>query len=454
MTPRQLVGILRARWRLAAWICGAVFLASVVLTLLWPAEYEASASVIVDIRADPATGAVNPDQLMANYLVTQVDIAGSDRVARLVVQKLKFDQDPGSRQAWLAKTGGKGDFIAWIIDGLKKKVSIAPGKDSTVITITALWDDRKTAAMVANAFAEAYVNTTIDLKVEPAREYAAWFAERSHTIEAEVEAKQKRLSDVQSASGITATDDKLDIETARLTDLSAAATRAQEDYAQKDAKQRQAESHPDAVADVLQNPLISELKSELAQADSRLRDLAATVGVNYPQYQSGAAQVASLRTRIAEEETKILNSLKSDAQLALRQQNDARLALEAQKHRVLELRHDRDQVQLLQNDLTAAQRALDDVAQRRSQTSLEGQIQQTNVLPLTEAVEPPRRARPIIRLNLAVGLLLGMVLAVGTILQLELLNPIIRSGEDMLRVLSVPLLGSVRSARLTETHPS
>lgn len=446
MTPRQHVGIFRARWRLAASIFGAVLLTTVIVTLLWPVQYQAGASVVVDLKPDPTTGTVSPDQLLASYMVTQVDIASSDRVARSVVHQLQLDQEPERREAWLASTGGRGDYVGWIVERLRKKISITPSHDSSVITISALADDRKKAALLANAFVEAYVNTTIDLKVEPARQYAAWFAERSRGLQTELETKQKRLSDYQSDNGITAIDERLDIENARLTDLSASATKAQEEYAQKESKQRQAESHPDSMSDVLQSTLIAGLKAQLGAAESKHKDMAASVGVNYPQYKAGEAEVASLRAQIAEEENKVLNSLKSDAQLALRQQTDARAALEAQKKRVLELKHERDQMQLLQNDVAGAQRAFDDVTQRRSQTTLEGQLQQTNVLPLTQAVEPPRRARPVVRLNLAVGFLLGLVLAAGTVIQLELVNPIIRSAEDMLRVLPVPLLGSVRSA--------
>lgn len=94
MTLHQLLVILRARRRLASRIFGAVLLATIIITALWPRQYEASASVVVDVKADPATGTVNPDQLLTSYLATQVDVASSDRVARLVVKLLKYDQDP------------------------------------------------------------------------------------------------------------------------------------------------------------------------------------------------------------------------------------------------------------------------------------------------------------------------------------------------------------------------
>ncbi|MDB6008668.1 MAG: chain length determinant protein EpsF [Gammaproteobacteria bacterium] len=446
MTYRQFVGILRARWRLVAAIFGGILLLTALGTIFWPRAYEATASVVVDINADPTTGTVNPDQLLTSYLATQVDIASSDRVVRRVVKALKLDADPERRAKWLRKTGGEGDFIAWLIHGVRTEIAVTPSRDSSVITITALTSDRKSSVALANAFAEAYVDTTIDLKVEPARQYAAWFADRSREFQADLEAKQKRLSDYQTANGITATDEKLDIESSRLADLSTAVTKAQEEYQEKDSIQRHAQAGADSVPEVLQNPLISSLKSELAMAESKLKDLSTNVGVNYPQYQAAAAQVASLRARLAEETAQILSSLKGDAQLSSRQHSDARAALEAQKRRVLELKHQRDQVQVLQNDVTAAQKALDDVTQRRSQNSLASQIEQTNVLPLTEAVEPPFAAVPVIKLNVAVGLALALLLSVGTALVLELNNPIVRTEEDLLRVVGAPLLGSVRSA--------
>lgn len=442
MTFRQLIVILRARWPLAASIFGGVLLVTAVATALWPRQYEADASVIVDIRSDPTTGTVNPDQLLTSYLATQVDIASSDRVARRVVKTLRLDMDPQTRQDWL-DGGSKGDFTASIVESLRKKITITPSRDSSVITIAALSHDRKTAAALANAFAQAYLDTTIDLKVEPARQYASWFTDRTRELQADLEAKQKRLADYQAVNGITATE-KLDIENERLADLSTALTRAQAEYQKSASKERQAERNPDDLPEVLQSPLIGGLKADLALAESKQKDLSTGVGVNYPLYRSAEAQAASLRSRIAAETEKVVNSLKNDAQLTLRQLNDAQAALEKQKKGVLEFNRGHDQLQVLQNDVLAAQRSLDDVAQRRSQTSLESQLQQTNVLPLTQAVEPPLRASPVIRLNLAIGFLLAVMLGTGVPLILELNDPLIRGEEDLRRVLAVPFLGAIR----------
>jgi chain length determinant protein EpsF len=443
MTLHQLLIILRARRRQALSIFGGVLLLAILITVIWPRQYEANASVVVDVKADPTTGTVNPGQLLTSYVATQVDVASSDRVARLVVKLLKYDKDPEKLQDW-KDAGSPGDFAGWEVESLRKKIVVTPSRDSSVITITATAGDRQGAATLANAFVEAYVDTSIDLKTEPAKQFAHWYSDRIRELQAELVVKQKRLSDYQSANGITATDEKLDIENSRLADLSSAVTKAQAEYEKSASKLRLAETNPDDLLEVLQSPLISGLKSELALAESKQNDLSTNTGVNYPLYQSAEAQSNVLRQRITTETQKILNSLRSDAQLTQRQLQDAQAALDAQKKRVLSFTGDRGPLQALENDVLAAQKAIDDVSQRRSQSSLEGELQQTNVLPLTEAVSPPYRSSPIIRLNLAIGFLLGAMLGIGIPVILERRKPIIRAGEDLRRVLSVPFLGAVR----------
>jgi len=78
----------------------------------------------------------------------------------------------------------------------------------------------KTAAILANAFAQAYIDTNIELKVDPAKQYATWFDERSRALRADLEAKQKRLSDIRPKRASLPPRRRLDIENARLAELS------------------------------------------------------------------------------------------------------------------------------------------------------------------------------------------------------------------------------------------
>ena len=208
MSLNQFLVILRARWQIAVVTFLAVVLLVTFTSLIWPKQYTATASIVIDSKSDPvaangAGGGGMTAQPQATYVNTQADIIASQRVAQRVVRTLKLDQQPEARKLW-AK--GTGDDISVTIANLllEKKLNVAPAHDSpthasNVIDISVQWSDPVTAAALANGFAQAAIETNIELKVEPAKQYATWFDQRSHALRADLEAKQKLLSDFQSA---------------------------------------------------------------------------------------------------------------------------------------------------------------------------------------------------------------------------------------------------------------
>jgi len=446
MSLKQFMLILLARWKVATGIFVVVVVAGALITLLSTTMYTAAATVVVDTKADPIAGVANQTQLMSSYIATQVDIISSPRVAQRVVKLLKLDTDPNYVQQWRDSTDGKGNIVVWIAAKLEKKLAVTPSRDSSVIEISIEGPDPKFAAVLANAFAQAYMDTAIDLRVDPAKQYAAWFAEQSKALLLDLQAKQKKLSDWQSETGIVATDGRLDIENARLAELSSQLVQIQALRQDSQSRQHQSSSDYDSLPEVLQNPLIANLKGELSLAEAKLQDIGTSMGKNYPDYQNTAAEVASLRQRIAAETAKIAESLGNTTQINLRREADIRAALDAQKKKILELSHERDQAAVLQNDVVTAQRNLDAVTQRLAQSSLESQSQQANISLLTAAVEPMFRSSPRLLLNAAITVFLGGVLAVAAALGLEFSDRRIREDIDLAQLNGIPLL--VRMPRI------
>jgi chain length determinant protein EpsF len=441
MTLRQLLLAIRARWGITLGIFCAVVFVAVLIGLLSPRLYTASATVVVDAKADPVAGAGYVTPMSTGYIATQVDIISSERVAQRVAKLLKLDQSPESVKQWRDSTGGEGDVAAWLGSKLQKTLSVTPSRDSSVIEISVTWTDPTNAAIMANAFAQAYIDTNIELKVEPAKQYAVWFDERSRALRSDLEAKQKRLADFQAQTGIVATDGRLDIENARLSELSSQLVSIQALRQDSASRQRQINGDPESMAEVLQSPVIGSLKGDLSRAEAKLHDIATNLGKNHPDYQNTAAEIAGLKTRIADESARIAASLGNNTQVMMRRENDIRAALDAQKKRMLDLTNQHDQVSVLLNDVTTAQRNLDAVTQRLAQSSLESQLEQTNIVLLTKALPPLFRSSPRLSLNLLMGVLLGGILSVGTAIFLELRDRRVREGSELLELLGVPLFG-------------
>jgi chain length determinant protein EpsF len=448
MSLNQFLVILRARWLIAAGIFLAVVLLVAFASVIWPKQYTATASIVIDSKSDPVTsagGAAAPGQPVATYVNTQADIIASERVAQRVVKSLKLDQQPEARKLW-AK--GPNDDISVAIAQLllEKKLLVAPAHDSpthasNVIDISVNWSDPATAAALANGFAQAAIETNIELKVEPAKQYASWFDQRSRALRADLAEKQKKLSDFQSKNGIVATDEKLDVENARLAELSTELVTIQGQRQEAQSRQHQSGSDISTLPEVLQSPVIQSLKAALSQAEAKKPDVAARLGKNHPDYQAVEGEISNLKSRIAQESANIAASLGTSTQSSLRRENDVRLALEAQKKKVLDLKYQHDQAGMYLNDVTAAQRDLDEVTQRLAQSNLESLTQQTNVVQLSTATVPTDPSSPKLVINLIVGIFLGGVLGIAAALGVEMRNRRVREDEDMVDLLGVPLLG-------------
>src|SRR6185295_9892652 len=100
MTLKQYLRILLAR----KWLVLAVFMlvaaAGVATTLLLPKQYTAETSLIVEVRVDPALGALAPALAAPSYMATQVEVLKSERVASRAVKILGVERSPTAVAQW------------------------------------------------------------------------------------------------------------------------------------------------------------------------------------------------------------------------------------------------------------------------------------------------------------------------------------------------------------------
>jgi chain length determinant protein EpsF len=448
MNFSQFLAILRARF--------AVFLATALLTvgatvavsLLIPKQYTAVTTVVIDSKgADPVLGVMMPVQMMPGYLATQIDIIQSKRVAREVVKALRVSESPGARQQWQNETSGAGTVEDYFAELFLKKLDVRPSRESSVIEIGFTGSDPTFAATVANAFAQAYQRTNLELRVQPARQSAAWFDERMQQLRKDLEAAQTKLNAYQREKGFTAQDERLDLEQGRLSELSMQYTAAQAQAVDASSRERQLReflargASPETLPDVLANPLIQNLKSQLSLTEGRLQQMMSQLGRNHPEVKRLEADIEGQKAKVKGEIASAAASLSNSAKIAQRRESELRAAVADQKARLLSFNLGRDEQQVLIKEVENAQRAFDVAAQRSQQTNLESQSSQTNIAILSPAVPPVDPSFPRLTLNVILSIVLGLLLGLGVALLMELLSRRIRSAQDLAIVVGVPVLG-------------
>src|SRR5471030_671306 len=262
MNFAQFLLILSARKRVVFWTLFITVLATTAVSFLLPKTYKGTSSLVLNSKGvDSLTGLTMPGQLLPGYMATQIDIITSKNVAMRVVDQLKLAQNSAVIEQFNSDTDGKGDVRNWLADILLKKLEIVPSRESSVVDITFKGSDPQFVAAVANAFADEYQKISIQLKVEPMKKASLYFDTQLKLLRDNVELSQNKLSKYQQDHGIVSVDNRLDVESNRLNDLSAQLVLAQGQAMEAASRRSMAQGTQSAESpDVATNPLIQNLK--------------------------------------------------------------------------------------------------------------------------------------------------------------------------------------------------
>lgn len=442
MTLSRLIQVLRGRWRLAAAVLGGALLAAVVLSALATREYRATSSVLVDMRSsDPVVGAAVTaalgNAMGTGYMATQMDLVQSERVTLRAMKLAGLDHDATLKARWQEETDGRGSYETWVVERMRKKQEVLPTRESGVMTISFAAPDAKVAADVANAYVQAFIDTTLELRVEPAKRYTEFFDQRVSQLRAALNAAQVRLSTYQQANGLVATDERLDVETARLSELSSQLSAWQTASADSSSRQQTAKGVlPEAASD----PVLIGLSGELARQELKVSDLRQRLGESHPQLQEALAGAAQLRARIAAESSRLAGGVATNNRVNQSRVEQLRAMLDEQRVKVLRMKRQRDDARVLLSDVESAKSAYDAMLARANQSGLESLNTQTNVSVLQVAVPPMLPSSPKPLANLVVALVIGGLLSVATVLVREFGDPRMRTVDDVVIDLKQKLL--------------
>ncbi|HJW03210.1 MAG TPA: GNVR domain-containing protein [Azospira sp.] len=410
------VSALMARYRLFLLIVAATVLTTTAVSLILPKTYIATVALLTDARDEQVLGnrlGPPPERERLGYLQTQVDILTGPQVARQVVTDLKLATEPAMQKEFQSDTNGTGSIEDWVAKILLRDVKVDTSQ-SSVIRLSYSTSNPEFAARVANAFAQAYLDTVLRLRTEPNKQASSWFNEQLKGLRSNLEQAQKRLAQYQQEKGIVSADERYDIENSRLSELVTRVAR------------NQGTGNEAATA-------------ELARAEASLREMSSDLGPMNPQLVRQKAIVNGLRERLANETR---NAAADDLGLSRRARN-ARLvaAMEAQRDKVLQLKVARSELAVLGHDVELAQRAYDDAMQRQMASGLESRASQTNVSILDPAAVPNKPTRPRVLLNIALSVVVGILLAMTVVYLLEMFDQRVRWLSDLDSDPQVPLLG-------------
>ena len=472
----QILAAARRQVRVVVLLAGMGLLVGAVYAVTVEPEYTATADLIIDSQKDKNQVSASIAELTfdTSAIDSQVEVLKSEKIALAVIAALHLDSDPEftrgkgsvfgeglvalrrvfevgrwfvSRQDMDAEA--KPDMDRAAIARLKGNLDVRRIARTYVLAISYTSTDRAKAAVIANAFADAYINEQLDSKFEATRRAAAWLQNRLTELKQQSIDSDLAIQRFKAAHGIVVTggDKPGLISDQQLSELNEQIIGARADTAKAEARYQQIQDLlrsgriGAAVPDSLSNPVINDLRSKYLAASKSESQLEAKLGSSHIQVVELKREMAEYNRLIYEELQRISESYRSDAEVARQKEQSLARSMSSLVGQSEITNETLVQLRQLQRE-SETYRSLYQTFMQRYQETLQQQsfpISEARVI--TGATSPQVPSYPRRGLVSALGLLFGVLFGAGVGVVRERRDRVFRSASQVRDELGLELLG-------------
>ncbi len=344
--------------------------------------------------------------------------------------------------------------IAAFLSGVK----VTPVPKSRLIEVSYTSTSPENAAAYANAVAKQYIEQNLEFKFLASKEASDWLAEKLTEQRRRVEAAEQAVQAYRERNQVVVSpDERVNASIARLGEYTSAMTKARTERLEKEAMYNQMRAvQGDRAAlnsfqAVTSNPVVQELKAQLASAVRTHAQLAEKLLDRHPDLIKAQKNVEAIQARLDTEIANVVKSARTEFLAAKAAEDSLTEAYESQKRETLQTNRGGVEFAVLQRDAESNRQIYDSLMQRVRESNLVGEPK-TNNIQILDAADVPRvpsgssRAR-----DLRYGALAGLTLAFALVWFFEYIDNRIKSPTDIQRYLGLPFLGLV--PRLSDKKP-
>lgn len=419
----------------------ALFALGVVVLMVLPVRYAATALVVLDPRELRIT--TEQDVLPgigqdAAALQSQIEIAKSDGFLRPLIEQLKIADDDDI-------AGGHTDMTR-LLEKFRSRLEITRRGLTYVIAISFTSNRPERAAYYANAIAEAFVASQGRVRTAATDEAADWLKDRLKALNERLRASEDAVAAFRLEHKILNAGKDSTTQQLRVTDLnqqvSAARLRTEEAKARYDQVQRDLKAN---VEGPVKQDLLSMLRAQRSTLNDQIAQKKAVYGERHPDLAISYSQLADINRQIESERKKNIETAKSEYEAQLEQQRALEKQLKAVETQMLVDGQALVKLQELQRDADANRNIYEQFLSRFKTTNEQRQLQASQTKIASAAIPPLRPTRPPLALLLA-------ALAIGSLLTSTAAVAVTTSMSDQSAPTEAPMQAAVADTRARQVQ--
>jgi polysaccharide biosynthesis transport protein len=449
--PSEIWRVLAKWWWLIAAVVIACLVAAVIISLMVQPMYRAQSTLEVNLEGvrvvDEKMGSLDGGQRNEReFLNTQAELLRSRGLAERVARSLNLANNADVFDPSMDRAARELQAIG-LVQG---SVTVEPVRDSRLIQITTISSDPALAAAIANAYGTSFIQTNLERRYE-ATSYARNFLEqRINSVRQRLENSERQLVAYAQQQGIVTLTvnsgpgqtSEQPLDAASLASMNASLSQARADRIAAEQRYRQA-AGGGATTDSQNNPTIQALRQQQAQLQSEYQEKLGIFRPEYPAMVQLRSRIESLNQAIQRETGNVSGALRSEFEAAVGRESALQARVDSLTQALLNLRERSIQYTILQREVDTNRSLYDALLQRYKEVGVAGGIGANAVSVVDQARVPNAPFKPNLPMNMALGLLAGLVLGLGGAFGLEWMDDTIKSPDDITSKLGIAPLGII-----------
>lgn len=338
-----------------------------------------------------------------------------------------------------------------VSNALLGMVEINPLKNTFLCEISFITRDPKLTMMLANAWADEYINFSLESQYEYTQTAEDLISSQVKSLQLEITDKERLLQDYSRAKSVVKLDNDRSMSSHTLEDLNSALTAAVQERIGKEVHYKDVDSQgKNAVPEIMNSSVVQQLRAERASLERQYSDKSKLYKEDYPEMIRLKAQMNQIEARINQEEDQIYQNVlavvRSDYMEALNKETALKGQIDKFKKQSIETNRGEFDYDRIKLELDNKRQLLDSLLRKQSETGVSVQVKErkaTTIRIVDRAEVPGSIFSPNITRNVLFSVLLGFMVAIGFAFMLEYLDSSLKNADDVERYVQLPFLGII-----------
>ena len=421
-----------------------------VVTFLIPPTYMSISRIAVEKDTSdiaPLMGVQTAQSSFDPYFIsTEFEKIQSQIVLDAVVQSCEL------REEWKDDNGGEPLTELVARKRLEKVIDVSQYRNTSIIELRAYDGDEDLAREIAQALAEEYKSYRSNLQKRRVEAGINKLKERMEKTDEEISVMQAKVDNLRVKLGISdaAGEDSYSIvepEIVRRYEselITAKGLYTQQATLLKGLKEQSSENLRESILTAYPDAQLDALVREYQTGQTTLANKSIDLGEGHPTIKSLRAALQSFDSQIQNRIQGILAGLELRVSSSLAQVNELQMAVDDAKSKEAKVQEEGREYFDAKRRLSNTTRMRDTILFRIMQEEVDLDLpKESSVEIIDKADNPIRPVRPNIPINIALGVIVGLILGVGLAFFIEYLDTSVKTIDDVERALNAAVLGVI-----------